>query len=251
MTTSRQTGLFGKLPAHGDFVHRNLPAGFVNRWDEWLQHFVAATREQIGEHWLEVYLTSPIWRFVFSDGVIDDGAWMGIVMPSVDRVGRYFPFSVVSRIGAGINPLEPIVTHADWFDGVEELALKALDGQLPIDDLMAATAELPMPARPDGYTRDARADAGQAAAVLNLDFEEQSPASVFPYFLDSLLVASWSSYSAWSTRGSEHLAPCVMLTRGLPPLNGVAAMMDGQWQHWNWQQPYRLDSLDNQTFNNG
>jgi hypothetical protein len=56
MATSRQTGLFGKLPAHGDFVHRNLPAGFVNRWDEWLQHFVAATREQIGEHWLEVVI---------------------------------------------------------------------------------------------------------------------------------------------------------------------------------------------------
>ena len=31
-----RTGLFGKLPAHGDFVRRHLPRSFVTPWDEWL-----------------------------------------------------------------------------------------------------------------------------------------------------------------------------------------------------------------------
>ena len=34
-------GLFGKLPARGDFVRRNLPASFVAAWDSWLAGVLA------------------------------------------------------------------------------------------------------------------------------------------------------------------------------------------------------------------
>jgi type VI secretion system protein ImpM len=71
MINANSVGLFGKLPAHGDFIYRNLPSNFINAWDAWLQGFVGSSQEQIGESWLDVYLTSPIWRFVLSDGVID------------------------------------------------------------------------------------------------------------------------------------------------------------------------------------
>jgi len=91
MTTEMQTGLYGKLPAYGDFIFRNLNSSFITPWDEWLQHFISGTQEQIGEGWLDIYLTSPIWRFVLSPGVIDNKMWAGLMMPSVDRVGRYFP----------------------------------------------------------------------------------------------------------------------------------------------------------------
>lgn len=56
-------GLFGKIPAHGDFVERNLQRSFSLQWDDWLQRGMASSREQLGSHWLDAYLTSPIWRF--------------------------------------------------------------------------------------------------------------------------------------------------------------------------------------------
>ena len=59
-------GFFGKVPARGDFVRRTLPAAFVTPWDQWLQAGIAGSKEVLGDAWLEVYLTSPVWRFALS-----------------------------------------------------------------------------------------------------------------------------------------------------------------------------------------
>ena len=37
-------GLYGKLPARGDFVTRRLDRGFVEAWDDWLQQAILASR---------------------------------------------------------------------------------------------------------------------------------------------------------------------------------------------------------------
>ena len=130
------TGFFGKLPAHGDFIHRNLPASFINFWDQWLQGFVAGSREQLGEQWLDIYLTSPIWRFFFSTGVVDDNQWAGIMLPSVDRVGRYFPFSIVAQIDGRISPMDFLARQINWYETIEDACLAALDGQIVLDQLV-------------------------------------------------------------------------------------------------------------------
>ncbi|MCW8987126.1 MAG: type VI secretion system-associated protein TagF, partial [Gammaproteobacteria bacterium] len=165
-------GLFGKLPAHGDFVQRNLSAGFINTWDEWLQHFIRGTQEQLGEGWLDIYLTSPIWRFMFSSGVIDENNWTGIMIPSVDRVGRYYPFSIVKRLSQDINPFEFIQLHSGWYKDIEALALDALDGEIVIDDLVNELDNMNIEHKSDysrsGYNMDS--DSFQ----FDMEFEEQS-----------------------------------------------------------------------------
>ncbi len=83
-------GIFGKLPWLGDFVTRRLPHSFVEPWDDWLQRGMAATREALGDGWLDSFLTAPVWRFLLPAGSAGP-AMAGVLMPSVDRVGRYFP----------------------------------------------------------------------------------------------------------------------------------------------------------------
>ena len=129
-------GLYGKLPAHGDFVQRNLSGVFVQEWDQWLQHFVAGAREKIGDTWLDIYLTSPIWRFVLSHGVIDTHHWAGIVLPSVDQVGRYFPFSIIMQVGQQHHPAEFLAQQSAWYCVLEALALRALEGELHLEELV-------------------------------------------------------------------------------------------------------------------
>jgi type VI secretion system protein ImpM len=233
------TGLFGKLPAHGDFIHRNLSLDVVTPWDEWLQHFIAGTQEQLGESWLDIYLTSPIWRFVFTSGVIDAQAWAGVLLPSVDRVGRYFPLTVLTRIPAGLNPLVFLAQYNEWFAVMEELTLQALDGELNADDLMQQINSVDMQLDAS-YTRNPNRTSGDAM-VIDMEFEEQSAATAYAYLLDSLLVQDGHSYSAWSTSGSERVMPCVFTSRNLPAIDGSAAMLDGRWQHWQWRQPYSLN----------
>jgi type VI secretion system ImpM family protein len=120
-------GFFGKLPSRGDFVSRRLPKDFVERWDAWLQGALAASRAELGHDWLEIYLTSPIWRFAFAPGVCGEQAQIGVMMPSVDKVGRYFPLTAAIACGReGGSPLELAFDLAGWYAELEDLLLATL-----------------------------------------------------------------------------------------------------------------------------
>ncbi len=240
MLASVTTGIYGKLPLHGDFVHRNLPPGVIEAWDEWLQSFVAGSREQLGDSWLDVYLTSPIWHFCFSEGVLDNNAWLGVMLPSVDRVGRYFPVSVLSQIPTNVNLFEYFELQKSWFNAIEELLFSSLDGELDIDELLAEIHQVAL-VKSSMYKKNP-AQPVESAAVVNFEFEEQSPNLALPYLLDSFLSSSLRSYSLWRTMGSERVAPCVTISQNLPRMGGVAAMIDGNWDHWNWPTPYSLNT---------
>ena len=98
-------GFFGKLPGQGDFVTRRLPSEFLRVWDPWLQTSLTESREALGDGWLDAYLTSPIWQFVLTGGIAGQTPWAGLLMPSVDRVGRYFPLTVARALPESTNPL--------------------------------------------------------------------------------------------------------------------------------------------------
>jgi len=238
MDNNPQTGIFGKLPLHGDFIYRNLPSDCMTSWDEWLQRYIAGSREQLSNEWLDTYLTSPIWRFAMSEGVLDESAWMGMMVPSVDRVGRYFPISILSRIPAQVNLFEYMMLQTDWFEKVEERVLDALDAQLDVDELMTVVDEIELNQH-TAYDNVQRLE-NHSSTVISMEFEEQSPSSVYPHFLDSFLSLTLASYSVWTTTGSERVEPCMSITQGLPKIGGIASMLDGQWSYWNWQQPYKL-----------
>ena len=97
-TQRLDVGFYGKLPSHGDFLRRRVSDGFVGVWDAWLQECVAASRDALADRWLDVYLTSPAWRFVCAPGACGQSAVAGVMVPSVDRVGRYFPLTVVAEL---------------------------------------------------------------------------------------------------------------------------------------------------------
>lgn len=115
-------GWFGKLACLGDFASRRLPVEVVRACDRWLSDGLATSRAQLGERWLDVYLTAPLWRFVWAPGVVDRQWWFGILMPSVDNVGRYFPL-LVALPRAGL-PSRAALAH--WYDEVAQAALDTL-----------------------------------------------------------------------------------------------------------------------------
>ena len=120
-------GCHGKLPARGDFVTRGLDGAALERWDNWLQQVVSASRAGLGPDWQAAWLRMPAWHFALGCSVLDDRPWAGVLIPSVDKVGRSYPFSVLS-------PLRPGgASPAAWQAGAEALALEAL-----ADDLDAA-----------------------------------------------------------------------------------------------------------------
>ena len=99
-----QVGFYGKLPSHGDFLRRRVSDAFVDAWDAWLRECLAASRTALGARWLDVYLTSPAWRFVCAPGACGPAPVIGLLAPSVDQVGRYFPLTLVAELPDGRQP---------------------------------------------------------------------------------------------------------------------------------------------------
>ena len=87
-------GVFGKLPQKRDFIALNLPRTVLEPFETWLQSAVAASRSELGAAWQELYLVSPIWRF-WIGGEIFGVACAGALIPSVDKVGRFFPLAIL------------------------------------------------------------------------------------------------------------------------------------------------------------
>ena len=112
-------GFYGKVPIKGDFISRHLPRSFIDPWDQWLQESIATSRTQLNDQWLDSYLTSPIWRFALSKGVCDDNTWVGVMMPSVDRVGRYFPLALAAPVNDACSLLSIADQQEDWFSLLE------------------------------------------------------------------------------------------------------------------------------------
>jgi type VI secretion system ImpM family protein len=91
-------GFCGKLQSHGDFVRRRVPSTLLRRWEEWADAAMAAIRRHLGDNWPGSYLNSPIWRFAVSANCCGERPFLGIMMPSVDKVGRYHPLTILAAL---------------------------------------------------------------------------------------------------------------------------------------------------------
>lgn len=219
-----QKGLFGKLPGHGDFVQRDLPGSFVRPWDEWLQRAVHGSRELVGERWLEYYLTSPIWRFALSTGVLDQHAWAGVLVPSVDSVGRYFPVTMAVRLPGPGNPFDVQVRAEVWYSELSELAVNALQNALLADQVLEQFPQFPT--------------LTQTITSIEVDDQllklrgESAIAGTYPQMLEHICKGQYPSFSLWWCAGSQFIAPTAMLSPGLPDPAEYCSMMGAPKFHW-------------------
>jgi type VI secretion system protein ImpM len=216
-------GFFGKVSSHGDFVGRRLPPSFLGVWDAWLQASLQSSREQLGAGWLDAYLTGPIWRFALAPGVCDSQAWAGLLMPSVDRVGRHFPLTVAAPAGDGGAMLDWLGGGQQWFDEAESLALDTLEADFVLENFDAALAALPMPphagAAAGGGAGGIAGPGGYRLALGSLD----ALGSALPLLAGAALYGQ----SLWWTDGSDTVEPVLLLCRGLPAPAAFAAMLAG------------------------
>lgn len=185
-------GWFGKAPGAGDFLRRGLSPEFVAPWDAFLQRLLTEGREALGPGWRDAYFAAPIWRFALAPGLCGPRGAAGVLMPSVDRVGREFPLTLAAETGAPPGPAYRAA--APLFAALEDAALAMLDFDAPPARLAGALAALPLPA--DDPAPDAAppipdpppggslwaAEAGGALRVLRLPGLPSGPADAAALF---------------------------------------------------------------------
>jgi type VI secretion system protein ImpM len=213
-------GFFGKVPTRGDFVRRGLPASFITPWDRWLQEGIAGSQEILGDAWLDIYLTSPVWRFALSAELAGDLAAAGVLIPSVDGVGRYFPFTLACVLDGAPTPLQARA-QSSWFERAETLALAVLEEGGSLDEVIEGLEELGCPAPRPPAALDAEAwrfDAAGTGLAHGLVRGFAPPHALF-----------------W-TKGSTRVQPSTLFAPQLPSARQFAALLSGAWSAHGWRE---------------
>ncbi|MEJ0035895.1 MAG: type VI secretion system-associated protein TagF [Gammaproteobacteria bacterium] len=236
-------GFYGKLPCRGDFLQRRAPQGFVDVWDAWLQEGLHESRQRLQDAWLDSYLTGPVWRFVLSAGVCGAGVYAGVLVPSVDRVGRYFPLTVIAQLTAEECPLGVACGMSSWFESAESLAIEAVSAEAldfdTFDEHVALLrerldAEVAMEsAQLTQLFRDERfpADGARWQVPLGAVDSLQSAVNVYAW---REMNRTLQPLALWWTQGSGALTPSWLATRGLPDSRASVAMLTGEWTRAEW-----------------
>lgn len=164
-------GIFGKLPARGDFISRAITQDLLRPFEDWLLPLVQNTRALLGEDWSRAWRQAPPWRFWIGPDILR-GEWTrnlraheragtvtGVLLPSTDRQGRLFPLVLVLADDHARLMPPPVLEPPDrrWFAACDRLLLSARDGAA-LEAVEADLAALRAPRLPD--------DAAQMAQLL-------------------------------------------------------------------------------------
>jgi type VI secretion system protein ImpM len=228
-----EIGFLGKIASYPDFIEYGVSTSFRERWSRWLDNGVAESRVQLGEAWLDVYIISPVWRFALAPGTCGDDARVGLMMPSVDSVGRYFPLTITLSIPSAFNLPFALDTAGDWLRAAEFIARESLDGKSSVASIRGALEALPQP-----YQLSEKTTARFPCTSLgstggnswNLVVESpESDAVSSARLAGEVLTRYISQTSVWLSAGSDGVEPSLVVCDGLPQPSCFRAMMDGEW----------------------
>ncbi|MFK7837094.1 MAG: type VI secretion system-associated protein TagF [Sulfitobacter sp.] len=221
-------GAFGKMPSMGDFFHLNAPSAFVRAWDAWLQGAMMTSAEAGGTAWDDQYMTAPIWRFALSPGLAGAAKIIGVLMPSVDRVGRRFPLALMAPLDReGPVALDHLTLDATY-EALEDVALASLEDGMDRERLSETLGNVPPPA--------AHNAAPLRRAGHTLVLTQTAETGVAPELAAGLIgTGGFAKPSLWSTLldGSRRALIC----DGLPEAQEARALFDLNAPLWGDARP--------------
>ncbi|WP_394203329.1 type VI secretion system-associated protein TagF [Shewanella waksmanii] len=222
-------GYCGKVPSKGDFVQHNLSADFIKSWSEWQQAVVAVSKEQIPQCWLDCYLTSPVWHFALSAGVCSDFAMCGTMIPSVDNVGRHFPFTLAAQ--HRLSPLAIWHHSADWAPSFQQAILETLEDDCQLEPWLAKLIDrIDFATAPENlHINDQHVDLVKKSWVF-----QGREGIAADHLLHRYYQQHFGRYSIWWTEGSQWVSPCFIVCEGLPEVSQFVSMLNGQWAERDW-----------------
>lgn len=236
MSPNNAAGLHGKLPQYAGFITRRLSMSYTQAWDDWLQRGMEASQRALGSLWLDHYLTSPIWRFVLGTGIVDQQVWAGVMLPSVDRDGGYYPLVIAQPMAPTVLPTLVMVEAQTWFAELEQLALGVLQQNHKLDDVVQSLPRLcPGLIQHNGVHQPW--EIGKPAAQFS-QHGDINPLHGYPALLHELLRQRYSSYSLWSSAGSERVTPANLVSGYLPSPQCYTSLIAGDWSQRGWSSPF-------------
>ena len=127
-------------------------------------------------------------------------------MPSLDRVGRYYPLSIVARLCSKASPFDIATSATGWFEDMEARALSCLREDFDFPTFDAELSAAPLPSAAAGTAAPSEAPCPEIQRVREIGS-----------LLSALLERTVVGYSLWWTSGSPTFDACLRSYQGLPP----------------------------------
>ncbi|CDN51833.1 type VI secretion system-associated protein TagF [Neorhizobium galegae] len=145
-------GFFGKLPSHGDFVSIGLGRKLQAALDAWLQSSLHAIQAEFGNQWERRFRSMPSWRFIVDRDLWGPATVAGVIVPSLDRVGRSFPLVLAAQLQGFSGDPRSLCLDDTWFIATEGLAETSARHDFNIDTFTTDLKRLrpPRPGQFDG-----------------------------------------------------------------------------------------------------
>lgn len=137
--------IYGKLPAHSDYVLLNLPARIETALHQWSVQMLSETEQALGqEQWLQAFLNAHPCGCILHAKCPVSSSFYGVMVPSVDRVGRYFPLfsGLCVEAQADLETLDQSLLNLAMQAILDE-QIKALHGRKQVDLLCEALLAQP------------------------------------------------------------------------------------------------------------
>ena len=230
-------GYYGKIPSKGDFVMNAVSMNFTDPWDSWLRNVLANSKSILGDRWMEIYLTAPVYHYALSSGVCGLPTWLGVMMPSVDSVGRYFPMTICKSFPHDSNALELIEDEKNWLKITEKLLLTCLEDDFSLDDFESELYKLKQNKDSNEDTITLKKSTMHRFEDISWCFpvhELERSSVINSELINSMLKTFYSTYSVWRTSGSDNVESSLAISEGLPPYKSFTAFMDGKWSERGW-----------------
>jgi type VI secretion system protein ImpM len=219
--------LYGKLPTKRDFIAMGATRDFLDQWEPWLQSGVSASQAMLKDQWQRAFLRAPIWRFWLGADLCG-AVTIGAFMPSLDKVGRYFPLtlSACADRGATIPPPE-INSQDDWFKAAEDFLISTLDHEKTFEAAVEELNELAMPLQTE--PAPAADIFTERNATVSAEIAERRFTEVFASLRQADCDNIYAGNTFWWTVGGEDFAPMAFSVRRMPDPFLFAGMLTGHF----------------------
>ncbi|WP_232281947.1 type VI secretion system-associated protein TagF [Roseobacter sp. SK209-2-6] len=221
-------GAFGKMPTVGDFFRINAPNSFVRGWDSWIQEILLEGQDTYGAGFDPLYMSAPIWRFTLPAGLAGASKVMGILMPSIDRVERRFPLTLMCPLATPGPPALDHLRETALFEQLEDIALASLEDDASREQLAQQLAKLTIPDLRDAVPLRA------AAQTLVLTGTGEGTA-LETHLAAALLARHAPKCSLWTTQLEG--GPRLLVSPELPRGETARGLFDLSAPIWREAQP--------------
>ena len=234
-----QVGL-RQAPSHGDFLRRRITDAFVEAWDAWLREL---SRQPHGARprWLDISPDEPGVALACAAGACPAPV-IGVIVPSVDQVGRYFPLTLVAELPAEASLVTVAAGSERFFDQAEHLVIETLATERVDFDrfdrgVVALEPELA------GLTLPPPLVLGQESSAILTDSPQawhvplgasSDVGMAFEQLLWLHLEAKYRPLVLFWTDGSAAVEPSCLVLKGLPDPELYPALLEGAWAARRW-----------------